>query len=76
MAVLNFFDTYILMAIMEEVVPNTFFFRDRYFPTGEGDVFAADKVLTEYRRGDRKMAAFVSERIGDIPMDRIGYESH
>ena len=76
MAVLNFFDTYILMAIMEEVVPGTFFFRDRYFPTGEGDVFAADKVLTEYRRGDRKMAAFVSERIGDIPMDRIGYEIH
>ncbi len=76
MAVLNFFDTYILMAIMEEVVPNTFFFRDRYFPTGEGDVFAADKVLTEYRKGDRKMAAFVSERIGDIPMDRIGYEIH
>lgn len=76
MAVLNFFDTYILMAIMEEVVPETFFFRDRYFPTGEGDVFAADKVLTEYRKGDRKMAAFVSERIGDIPMDRIGYEIH
>lgn len=75
-AVLNFFDTYILMAIMEEVVPNSFFFRDRYFPTGEGDVFAADKVLTEYRKGDRKMAAFVSERIGDIPMDRIGYEIH
>ena len=75
-ATLNFFDTYILMAIMEEVVPNTFFFRDRYFPTGEGDIFAADKVLTEYRKGDRKMAAFVSERIGDIPMDRIGYEIH
>ena len=75
-ATLNFFDTYILMAIMEEIVPNTFFFRDRYFPTGDGDVFAADKVLTEYRRGDRKMAAFVSERIGDIPMGRIGYEIH
>ena len=53
-ATLNFFDTYILIAVMEEVVPNAFFFRDRYFPTGEGDVFAADKVLTEYRRGDRK----------------------
>ena len=66
-ATLNFFDTYILMAIMEEVVPDTFFFRDRYFPTGEGDVFAADKVLTEYRKGDRKMAAFVSERIGTSP---------
>ena len=61
-ATLNFFDTYILMAIMEEVVPSTFFFRDRYFPTGEGDVIAADKVLTEYRRGDRKMAAFVDRK--------------
>lgn len=76
MAVLNFFDTYVLMAIMEEVVPSTFFFRDRYFPTGEGDIFAADKVLTEYRKGDRRMAAFVSERVGDIPMGRIGYEIH
>jgi len=76
MAKLNFFDTYILMAITEEFVPQTFFFRDRYFPTGDGDVFAADKVLTEYRRGDRKMAAFVNPRIGDIPMDRIGYEIH
>lgn len=76
MAVLNFFDTYILAAIMEEHVPNTFFFRDRYFPTGDNDVFAADKVLTEYRKGDRRMAAFVSERVGDIPMGRIGYEIH
>lgn len=76
MAILNFFDTYVLMAIMEEIVPRSFFFRDRYFPTGEGDIFAADKVLTEYRRGDRRMAAFVSERVGDIPMGRIGYEIH
>lgn len=76
MAVLNFFDTYVLMAIMEDIVPSTFFFRDRYFPTGEGDIFAADKVLTEYRKGDRRMAAFVSERVGDIPMGRIGYEIH
>ncbi len=76
MATLNFFDNYILMAIAEEIVPTQTFFRDRYFPTGEGDVFAADKVLTEYRRGDRKMAAFVSPRAGDIPMDRVGYEIH
>ena len=54
MAVLNFFDNYILTAIAEEVVPQQTFFRDRYFPTGEGDIFAADKVLTEYRKGDRK----------------------
>ena len=43
---LNFFDTYILMAVTEEMVPRASFFRDRYFPTGEGDIFAADRVLT------------------------------
>lgn len=76
MATLNFFDTYVLMAITEEIVPQPSFFRDRYFPTGDGDIFAADKVLTEYRKGDRKLAAFVSPRVGDIPMDRRGYSIH
>lgn len=75
-ATLNFFDTYTLIAIHEEIVPRPSFFRTRYFPTGAGDLFASDKVLTEFRNGDRKMAAFVSERIGDIPMDRRGYAIH
>ena len=66
---IDFFDTYVLLAITEEIVPQPSFFKDRYFPTGANDIFAADKVLTEYRKGDRKMAAFVSPRAGDIPMD-------
>lgn len=74
MAKINFFDTYILMALAEEIAPVPSFFRDRYFPTGAEDIFASDKVLTEYQKGDRKMAAFVSPRAGDIPMDREGYE--
>ncbi len=73
---LNLFDTYILRAIVEEIVNTPTFIKDRYFPTEEGDVFAADKVLAEYRKGDRKMAAFVSPQAGDIPVDRIGYEVH
>lgn len=76
MASLNFFDTYVLLAMAEEIVPQTSFFRDRYFPTGADDIFAADKVLTEYRKGDRKMAAFVAPRVGAIPMERQGYEIH
>ena len=75
-ATLNFFDTYFLMAINEEVVPRPSFFKDRYFPTGAGDIFASDKVLTEFRKGDRKMAAFVSQRVGDIPIARRGYAIH
>lgn len=75
-ASLNFFDTYVMMALVEEIVPQASFFRDRYFPTEDGDIFDADKVLTEYQKGDRKMAAFVAPRVGDIPIERQGYEIH
>lgn len=74
--VLNFFDNYTMAAIVDEIVPQQLFFRDRYFPTGAGDIFASDKVLTEYRKGDRKMACFVAPRAGDIPVDRVGYAIH
>ena len=71
---LNLFDTYTLIALAEETIPKTMFFRDRYFPTTDADIFESDKVLTEYRKGDRTMASFVAERVGDIPVDRRGYE--
>lgn len=73
MPVLNFFDTYTLMAVVEEIVPQQSFFLDRYFATGDDDIFQSDKVLMEYQKGDRRMAPFVSPRAGDIPMDRQGY---
>lgn len=76
MANLNFFQTYVLQSIMDEQTPAVGFFRDRYFPTGAADVFRADKVLTEYRSGDRKLAAFVAPRVGDISIDREGYSIH
>ena len=75
-AELNFFDTYTLMAVQKRIVPKQTFFRDRYFPTEEGDIFSSNKVLTEYMDGDRKMAAFVAPRVGAIPMERMGYEIH
>ena len=73
---LNFFDNVILQAITEEIVPKRGFFKDRYFPTGAGDIFKADEVLTEYRKGDRKLAAFVAPDVHDIPIARRGYEVH
>lgn len=73
---INFFDTYTLNAITKEIVPEASFFRDRYFPTGANDIFATDKVLTEYQKGDRKMACFVAPRVGDIPVARDGYAIH
>jgi len=63
-----------MRAIVDEIVPETSFFKNRYFPTGAVDIFADDKVLVEYRRADLRMAAFVEPRAGDIPVDRRGYE--
>ncbi len=70
---LDFFSTYMLRAAVEEVRPEKFFFKDRYFPTGAEDVFTTDKVLVEYKKGTRKMAAFVSDRGSSIPLERTGY---
>lgn len=70
---INLLSTNSLIAMTEEIVPRQTFFRDRYFPTGEGDIFTTDEVLTEYQKGNRKMAAFVSDRVGDIPIDRLGF---
>lgn len=71
---INLFDTYYMAGMVQEIVPQMTFFRDRYFPTGAGDIFAGDKVLVEYRDGDRKLAPFVVPRAGDIPIGRGGYE--
>lgn len=69
---LNLFDTYYLAGMAEEIVPETTFFRDRYF--AETDEFATDKVLIEYMNGDQKMAPFVDPNAGDIPVARDGYK--
>jgi hypothetical protein len=71
---IDLFNMPLMIALVDEIVPQSSFFKDRYFPTSDADIFASDKVLTEYRKGDRKMAAFVAPRAGDIPIDRRGYE--
>lgn len=71
---IDFFDTYYLAGMAEEIVPDTTFFRDRYF--GETEEFATDKILVEFQDGDRKIAPFVNPRAGDIAVDRNGYELH
>lgn len=69
---IDFFDTYYMAGMVEEIVPTQSFFRDRYF--GESEVFAADKVLAEFMDGDHRMAPFVAPRAGDIPIARRGFE--
>lgn len=71
---IDFFSTYNLIASVRQIVPKASFFRDRYFPTAPRDLFKADKVLVEYQDGDQRLAPFVAPRVGDIPIDRYGYE--
>jgi GNAT superfamily N-acetyltransferase len=73
---IDIFDTYYMAGVVQEIVPPATFFRDRYFPTDAADIFAADKVLVEYMEGDRRLAPFVVQRAGDIPVGRKGYEVH
>lgn len=74
---LNMLDTYYMAGMVQEIVPKYNFFHTRYFPTnGNTDIFAANKVLVEFRDGDRKMAPFVVPRAGSIPIGRRGYEIH
>lgn len=73
---INLLDSYHLLASVEEVTHVPQFFKDRYFSTGAEDIFAADKVLVEFKNGDEEMAPFVSRRVKDIPVERGGYEVH
>ena len=72
----NILDTYYMTGLWKGLSPVNTFFRDRYFPTEEGDIFKADKVLCEYQDGDQGMAPFMVERADPINVSRQGYEIH
>jgi len=72
----NILDTYYMAGLWEGLSPVNTFFRDRYFPTGAGDIYAADKVLVEYRDGDNGRAPFMVEGADPINVKREGYQLH
>ena len=72
----NILETYYMAGLWEGLSPVPTFFRDRYFPTGEGDIYAADKVLVEYKDGDNDMAPFMVMGADPINVKREGYEIH
>lgn len=71
---IDLFDTYTMMGMVSTIIPPPTFFRDRYFPTGAGDLFSTNKVLLEYEDGNQKMACFVADKAGDIPVARDEYD--
>lgn len=70
---IDLFSTYTMLALIEQINTPPTFFRDRYFPTGAEDIFDSDKVLVEYEKDGTTIAPFVSDRVGDIPVDRSSY---
>ncbi len=52
------------------------FLRDRYFPTGAGDMFPTEEVLVEYKDATgNKLAPVVLPRKGNISVAREGYKT-
>lgn len=61
------------IAAIKEEKPFSTFLKDRYFPNGEN--FATDEVLVEYKKGNKKLAPFVAPRVGGVTIKREGYSS-
>lgn len=70
----NFYDTHHLLAAVQQLTLPTTFLRDRYFPSGDGDLFSTTDVLVEYRDGSKRAAPFVAPRKGGVTILRSGYE--
>lgn len=73
---MNILDSYVMMGLWEDLSPVDTFFKDRYFPTGEGDLFKTKKILVEYRKGNKGMAPFMMRRADPINVNRTGFEIH
>ncbi len=61
------------IAAIKEEKPFSTFLKDRYFPNGEN--FATDEVLVEYKKGNKKLAPFVAPRVGGVTIKREGYSA-
>jgi hypothetical protein len=70
---IDIFDSEVLIGIAEEIVPTQTWFKDRYFPHTDEDIYSNDKVLLEFRDGDRQMTPFVTEHSEGIAVGRRGY---
>ena len=72
---MNLYDTYVMLAAMEERTPRHTFLRDRYFNTHV--TFPSQEVLIDYKddMGNR-LAPFVLPRTGGVPIAREGFKTY
>jgi hypothetical protein len=73
---MNIYSTKAMLAAIKQKAPVTSFLRDRYFPTGAGDMFPTEEVLVEYKDATgNKLAPVVLPRKGNISVAREGYKT-
>ena len=74
---IDIYKTKTMLAAVRQMTPVTAFLRDRYFPTGAGDLFPTEEVLVEYKDATgNKLAPVVLPRKGSISVERDGYRTH
>lgn len=72
----NIYQTKTMLAAVEQMEPVHSFLRDRYAPTGAGDMFPTDEVLVEFKDGtNHKMAPIVVNGHSGIAVNRKGYKT-
>ena len=73
---MDIYDTYFMMAAIEEQPLFPTFFKDRYFPTNKSlDIFGTSRVFVDFREGNNRLAPFVMPRIGGVSILREGFET-
>ena len=71
---MNIYKTTTMLAAVNQQTAATSFLRDRYFPTGAGDMFPTEEVLADYADSTgNKLAPVVLPRKGSISVARDGY---
>lgn len=74
---IDIYKTSTMLAAIKQMTPATSFLRDRYFPSGAGDVFPTEKVLIDIKdAGGNKLAPVVLPRKGSISVEREGFSTY
>lgn len=71
---IDIYRTKTMLAAVRQMTPVTSFLRDRYFPSGAGDLFPTEEVLVEYKDASgNRLAPVVMPRKGSISVERDSY---
>lgn len=70
---INIYETRTMMKAINLMLPTRTFLKDTFF--GKPDTHLTEKVDVDVKKGKRRMAPFVSPRVGGIVMTRDGFET-